>query len=131
MSDKEARDQIRFLQKIIRGYKKLLEQDLTYEIYMETIDDDIKSSWNDWLEEPEYSPDVYSFRRFIQNNCIDYYIEQLSRYAIKAEALCESSEPTQRFINLAHYDTTLDRKFEKNLAMLIKLQEFIKDSKIA
>lgn len=127
MSDKEAKEKIKFLQKTIRGFEKLLEQDLAYEAYMETIDDDLKSSWNDWLEEPQYSPDVDSFRRFIKKNCIDYYTEQLSpllvRDAIKEEALCESSEPTGRIINLSRYETTLDRKFEKTLAMLIKLQE--------
>jgi len=127
ISDKEAKEQTRFLQKTIRGFKKLLEQDLTYEAYMETIDDDLKSSWNDWLEEPQYSPDVDSFKRFIKSSCIDYYTEQLApllvRDAIKEEALCESSEPTGRFINLSRYETTLDRKFEKTLTMLIKLQE--------
>lgn len=127
MSDKEAKEQIKYLQKTIRGFEKLLEQDLTYDGYMDTIDDDLKSSWKDWLEEPQYSPNVDSFRRFIKNNCIDYYQEQLDpllvRDAIKEEALSEAAEPTARFTNLSRYETTLDRKFEKTLAMLIKLQE--------
>jgi hypothetical protein len=127
MSDKEAKEKIKFLQKTIRSFEKLLAQDLTYDGYMEAIDDDLKSNWKDWLEEPQYQASVDSFRRFLKYQCIDYYKEQLDpllvRDAIKEEALCESAEPTERFINLARYETTLDRKFEKTLAMLIKLQD--------
>ena len=127
MSDKEAKEQTKVLQKTIRDFEKLLEQNLTYDGYMEAIDDSLKSSWSEWLEEPQYNPDIDSFRRFIKNNCIDYYRAQLDpllvRNAIKEEALCESSEPTGRIINLSRYETTLDRKFERTLAMLIKLQD--------
>jgi hypothetical protein len=140
MTDKEAKEQIKSLQKTIRSFEKLLEEDLTYEAYMESIDDDLMTNWKEWLGEPQYSPDIDSFKRFIKKDCIDYYQEQLSpllvRDAIKEEALCESAEPTKRFLNLSRYETTLDRKFEKTLAMLIKLQElrgkdFVVSTKLA
>jgi hypothetical protein len=127
LSDKEAKEQIKYLQKTIREFEKLLEQNSTYEAYMENIDDDLKSSWNDWLEEPQYSADVDYFRRFIKTNCIDYYQKKLDpllvRDAIKQEAIGEAAQPTKRLENLSRYETFLDRKFEKTLSMLIKLQE--------
>ena len=127
MDEKEAKERIKYLQKTIRGFEKLLEQDLSYDGYIETIDDDLRSNWEEWLEEPQYGPDICSFRRFIEKDCIEYYQEQLApllvRNEIKEEALCEATEPSERMITLARYETTLDRKFEKTLAMLIKLQE--------
>ncbi|MDA0782197.1 MAG: hypothetical protein PQ612_09300 [Rickettsiales bacterium] len=80
----------------------------------------------------DYKSNADSFRCFIKSNYIDYYQEQLDpllvRNEIKEEALCESAEPTKRFTNLARYETTLDRKFEKTLSMLVKLQELRKNS---
>lgn len=127
LTDKEAKEQSAHLKKIIAEFEALKAKDHTYKQFMEAISDDLKESWLSWLEEPEFSANVDSFKRFLQRHCIDYYQEQLNpllvRDAIKTEALCESAEPSKRFLNLSRYETTLDRKFEKTLSMLLKLQE--------
>jgi len=128
MGDKEAKEQIKYLQKKIKYYTEIRDKELSYEEYMATIDDELKENWQDWLDDGErYKATAESFQSYLQYVHIDFYKEELApllvRNEIKEEALCESAEPTRRFLNLARYETTLDRKFEKNLAMLIKLQE--------
>jgi hypothetical protein len=127
-TEKQAQEQIEELQGIIAKFQALLDKDYNYEEYLQNIDDDLKKNWEDWLEDKSYyKADAESFKRFIQKNCIDYYQEQLNpllvRDAIKYEAICEAVEPTKKYDNLSRYESHLDRKFEKTLGMIVKLQE--------
>ena len=127
-TEQEAQEQIEELQGIIAKFQALHDKDCTYEEYLQNIDDDLKKNWEDWLEDKSYyKADAESFKRFIQKNCIDYYQEQLNpllvRDAIKYEAICEAVEPTKKYDNLSRYESHLDRKFEKTLSMIVKLQE--------
>ena len=133
MTDKEANDEIKFYQKKVKKYKSIRDKNLSYEEYMDSIDDELKENWLEWLEDGEkYIATAESFQSYLKYVHIDFYQEQLApllvRNDIKEEALCESTLPTERFLNLARYETSLDRKFEKTLAMLIKLQELRGDT---
>lgn len=128
-TEQEAQEEIKELQKAFTHYKKILDKDYTYEEYLHHIDDDLKSNWHEWLDDKTsyYNKDVESFKRFIQKVYLDFYQEQLNpllvRDAIKYEAICEAVEPTKKYDNLSRYESHLDRKFEKTLGMIVKLQE--------
>jgi hypothetical protein len=138
ISDKEAALEIKQLKAAINGLNNLLNKDYTYEEYLTHVDDELKENWQDWLsdETAGYSPNAVSFKKFLQKNYITYLQEQqlnplLIRDAIKHEAICEAVQPTEQFVNLSRYESHLDRKFERTLSMIVKLQELRKCNALA
>lgn len=126
-TEKEIQEEIKTLQEAIAPYQELLERDFTYKEYMQNIEDHIKTNWNNYLEYAGCDSDAESFEGFIKKNYINFFQEKLNlllvRDAIKYEAICEAVEPTKMYDNLLRYENHLDRKFEKTLTMIIKLQE--------
>lgn len=125
-TDKEVQKKIAELQETINTFQALYDKDYTYEEYMQNIEDYLKANWKEWLEE-KYTTTVEAFRQFLKDVYIDYYQEKLNpllvRASIKYEALCEAVEPTKKYDNISRYESHLDKKFEKTLGMIVKLQE--------
>jgi hypothetical protein len=82
--------------------------------------------WDEYVEEEEYPATAEGLERFILQNlepiCIRMAQEARFALAIKAQTLGEGLQPL-RLANLSRYETHLDRKFERTLAMLLKLKE--------
>lgn len=83
-------------------------------------------SWNDALGEGEVEATAEDLMKHVHEFLLPYCqqaaIEARSHDAIKAQTLGEGLQ-AQRLESLNRYETHLDRKFERTLAMLLKLKE--------
>lgn len=82
--------------------------------------------WEDYVDEEEYQPDSEGLAKFINEHlwpiCITMEKEAQHHHAIKAQTLGEGLQ-VHRLEKLSRYETHLDRKFERTLAMLIRLKD--------
>ena len=81
------------------------------------------------LQEPDgdaYTADAPGLGRFVEDEVLPFLKEQhnqvLTLPAIREQALNESFDPS-RMESLARYEVHLDRKFERTLAMLVRLRD--------
>ncbi len=84
------------------------------------------SFWKDHIDENEYPDTVEGFSQFIREIlwpiCARTEYEAKFTPAIQAQTLGEGLQAGQ-LENLNRYETHLDRKFERTLAMLLKMKE--------
>lgn len=87
---------------------------------------DSREWWEQYVDEEEYQATAEGLEEFISEHleplCMD--MEKTARHheAIKAQALGEGLQ-AHRLDKLNRYETHLDRKFERTLAMLLKLKQ--------
>ncbi len=92
----------------------------TREWWLETLEE--------WVEEPEpdYEATAESLSEWLEEEAITYYrkrdVELANREMIREHALGEALT-ANAFEGLARYEVHLDRKLERTLAMLIRLQD--------
>lgn len=99
------------------------------------VRDDTRAWWQEQLAwEPDdydedqapYRADAESLRRFLESEVLPWYekrrCELDHRPLIRAQAFGEAVDP-HRLERLARYEVHLDRKLERTVAMLLKLQE--------
>jgi len=97
--------------------------------------DDTQAWWQEQLswapedydeEQKPYSADAGSLARFLEDEVLPWYEKRRQeldyRPLLRAQAFGEAVDP-DRLERLARYEVHLDRKLERMLAMLIKLQE--------
>jgi hypothetical protein len=82
---------------------------------------------DDYDEDQEpYRADAESLKRFLESEVLSWYEKRRRelehRPLIRAQAFGEAAEP-DRLERLARYEVHLDRKLERTVAMLLKLQE--------
>lgn len=87
---------------------------------------DSREWWEQYVEEEEYTATVEGLEAFIREHleplCIGMEKEARHHDAIKAQTLGEGLQ-AYRLEKLNRYETHLDRKFERTLAMLLKLKQ--------
>lgn len=87
---------------------------------------DSRDWWQEYVEEEEYAENAEGLTAFISEHleplCIGMEKEARHHEAIKAQTLGEGLQ-VFRLEKLTRYETHLDRKFERTLAMLLKLKE--------
>jgi hypothetical protein len=87
---------------------------------------DDREAWEEWIVEEEYQPTVEGLREYLENHlqplAASMNKEARHHHAIKQQVLGEGLRPAY-LQNLCRYETHLDRKFERTLAMLLKLKE--------
>jgi hypothetical protein len=90
---------------------------------------DSRNWWDEYVEEEQYPATAEGLAEFIREvlEPICVRMEKEARYqpAIKAQTLGEGLQ-AHRLEKLNRYETHLDRKFERTLAMLLKLKELRK-----
>ena len=99
------------------------------------VRDDTRAWWEEQLSwgtddydegQTPYRADAESLRRFLESEILPWYEERRreldQRPLIRAQAFGEAVDP-HRLERLARYEVHLDRKLERTLAMLLKLQE--------
>jgi hypothetical protein len=97
--------------------------------------DDTRAWWEEQLgwnaddydeDQTPYDADAESLRRFLEAEILPWYEKRRQeleyRPLIRAQAFGEAVDPN-RLERLARYEVHLDRKLERMLAMLFKLQE--------
>ena len=106
-----------------------------YDKAISVLREDTRDWWKDKLtwelddyEEGEdpYTPDASGLLRFLQSELSSWYEsrrrELANRPLIQSQAFGEALDP-QRLDKLARYEAHLDRKLERMLTMLVRLQE--------
>lgn len=106
-----------------------------YSCALAALREDIREWWKEQLAwEPEdyeegqtrYRADAKSLRRFLESEILPWYEKRRQeldhRPLIRAQAFGEAVDP-HRLERLARYEVHLDRKLERTVAMLLKLQE--------
>jgi hypothetical protein len=97
-----------------------------YEKALKALLPDSREWWQEYVEEEEYQPTPDGLAGFIHDHlrpiCIRMEKEALHLNAIKAQTLGEGLK-AERLEKLSRYETHLDRKFERILAMLLKLKD--------
>jgi len=87
---------------------------------------DSRDWWQEYVDEEEYRATADGLASFIREHleplCLGMEKEARHHEAIKAQTLGEGLQ-VHRLERLTRYETHLDRKFERTLAMLMKLKE--------
>ena len=81
--------------------------------------------------ETPFTPDADSLRQFIERDLQPWYVQRRkeleNRRLIRAQAFCQSLDP-DKLSRLARYEVHLDRKLERTLAMLLRLQDLRREA---
>jgi hypothetical protein len=106
-----------------------------YSRALAALRDDIRAWWEEQLgwnaddyeeDQKPYGADAESLRRFLEAEIMTWYEKRRQeldhRPLVRAQAFGEAVDPN-RLERLARYEVHLDRKLERMLAMLFKLQE--------
>jgi len=97
-----------------------------YDKALKALIPDSRDWWQEYVEEGEYQATAEGLVTFINEHllpiCISMEKEALHHQAIKAQTLGEGLK-ADRLDKLSRYETHLDRKFERTLAMLVRLKE--------
>jgi hypothetical protein len=107
----------------------VIHSDISYEEMLEQCPVASINIWNDWLndEDSGYTPDKKSFKEFLQTEVVDWCNTNLSeiqgRPYLRQQLIGLSYTPSDDMERLQRHEATLDRRLEKSLAMLIKIQE--------
>ena len=100
--------------------------DRAYERALRALLPDTREWWQSYVDEEEYPADATGLATFISEHVTPfvYQQEKESRHhgAIVNQALGEGLQ-AYKLEKLSRYETHLDRKFERTLAMLIKLKD--------
>jgi hypothetical protein len=100
-------------------------RDNSRKAWAETLEGRSDADDDGTLDEP-YRSDAPGLRRFLENHVIPWYSrrrrELEARDLIRAQAFGEALDP-HRLERLARYEVHLDRKLERILGMLLKLQD--------
>lgn len=87
---------------------------------------DSRDWWDECVAEESYSADAEGLDKFIRGDLHPFCwrVAQEARHItdIQAQTAGEGVQP-HRLLNLSRYETHLDRKFERTLAMLLKLKQ--------
>ena len=100
--------------------------DRAYDSALRALLPDTREWWQEYVDDEEYAADATGLEAFIHEKVIPlvYQQEKESRHhdAIVNQTLGEGLQ-AYRLEKLSRYETHLDRKFERTLAMLIKLKD--------
>ena len=100
--------------------------DRAYDKALRALLPDSREWWESTVEEDEYDADAEGLANFIQERLIPQCMQQEKEIrhheAIKNQTVGEGLQ-AYKLLNLSRYETHLDRKFERTLAMLIKLKD--------
>lgn len=97
-----------------------------YEKARQALQADSRAAWDEYVAAGHALPDAASLAAFLQDTFAPVLEgwEKMTRYrpAIKAQVLGDGLQ-AHKLEPLSRYETTLDRKFERTLAILIKMKE--------
>lgn len=106
-----------------------------YDRALAVVAEDTRAAWSNQLTwEPgdytdgaePYQPDAGQLTRYLTSEILPWYDEERERLeampAVRAQALGDALDP-DKLVSLGRYEVHLDRKFERTLSTLIRLQD--------
>lgn len=121
--------EIRAQNKYLSDVQAVIDSDLSYEKMLNHCPPAAVKIWHDWLgnEGGGYTPDKKSFKEFLTTEVIEWCeahaSEVQARPYIRQQLVGLSYVPNSDTDHLQRHETTLDRRLEKSVGMLLKLQE--------
>jgi len=119
----EARSELESTQSILKILRKADAR--AYETALGLLGAGARELWEDFVEDDEYEATLEGLTAYVYSLLpISIGLEKEARHylAIRAQMLGEGLK-ADRLEKIARYETHLDRKFERTLAMLIKLRQ--------
>ena len=111
------------------------ERNRAYEDALEALEEGTREAWAEQLTwKPDdydthvkpYTADAASLQRYLESEILPWYDKQraqiIAQPLVRAQALGESLDP-DKLERLGRYEVHLDRKLERTLSTLIRLQE--------
>lgn len=122
---------------IIQDIQKLIKTNLSYAEMLNKLDSDFLELWQQRLEYDEdrdYTATKQSLIDCLEEHVIKWNREKnasiKARPSVKQHAIGCAYIPDERTETLQRYETTLDRRFERILSMLLKLQSVRKENSL-
>lgn len=115
--------------KYLRDVQTVVDANLSYEEMLEQCPPDAIELWRDWLMDDGsgYVESKQSFMEFLQTEVIDWCENDLSIKQslpqLRQQLVGLSYVPCDKMENLQRHEAALDRRFERNMVMLLRLQE--------
>ncbi|MEJ2070475.1 MAG: hypothetical protein P8X58_08730 [Syntrophobacterales bacterium] len=114
------------LQVVHEGQELLRERGTPkYPVVLEKLPPKVRAWWKESVENKKYEPRAAGLLKFLDEEVAPYYSNRVAllshRNDIMAQAQGESVD-TEKLERLIRYEVFLDRKLERMLAMLLKLQ---------
>ena len=113
--------------------RQMLEDGASYEVALAALENTTQEWWQDVLRGEgvesweRYTPDTSSLAAFLDKKVLPYYAGQheevIFRPLIKQQAEGEAYMPSKKLETFTRYEVHLDRKFERTLTVLLRLQE--------
>jgi hypothetical protein len=111
------------------------ERNRAYEDALEALEEGTREAWAEQLTwksddydtgKMPYTADAASLQRYLESEILPWYDKQraqiIAQPLVRAQALGESLDP-DKLERLGRYEVHLDRKLERTLSTLIRLQE--------
>lgn len=127
--ENEQSDYLKAQRQYLSEVKAIIDSDFSYEEMLKQCPAGAVKIWNDWVNDEEngYTPDKKSFTKFLELEivkwCEENSNEVRARPYLKQQLVGLSYVPNNNTDQLQRHEIALDRRFEKSLVMLIKLQE--------
>ncbi len=122
---------------IIQDMQKLIKSNLSYTEMLSKLDSDLVELWQGYLEYDEgkcYTATKQSLIDCLKEHVIEWNRERnasiKARPYIRQHAICSAYIPDERTETLQRYEITLDRRFERILSMLLKLQNVRRENSL-
>jgi hypothetical protein len=115
--------------KYVAQIQAVIDADLPYEEMLNQCPVDVAEYWHDWAKDndDDYTLDAESFKEFLAKEVIEWCEEQVNeiqaRPHLRQQIIGLAYNPDMSMDRLQRHETTLDRRFEKSLSILLKLQE--------
>jgi len=113
--------------RIVQEGQELLRERGTpvYRVVLEKLPPEVRAWWEESLEKKKYEPRAAGLLTFLDERMAPYYSNRIDilvqRRDIMAQAWGEAVD-TDKLKKLTRYEVFLDRKLERMLTMLLKLQ---------
>jgi len=115
--------------KYLAAVQAVIDADLSYEEMLDQCPVDAVDLWSDWVSNQYngYMANKKSLKEFLQKEVVDWCEANLNTFKarpyLKQQLIGSSYAPSDEMERLQRHESALDRRFEKNLAMLLRLQE--------
>ncbi len=113
----------------LKEVQKVIDSNFSYEEMLKRCPAAAVDIWHEWLVDPEsdYTPDQKSFKTFLDVEIIQWCemnaTEIQARPYLKQQLIGLAYVPNHDTDQLQRHEISLDRRFEKSLSMLLRLQE--------
>ena len=119
--------------------QEMLKGETTYEDALAVLDESTRGWWKDVLDGEvesawEYEANAEDLAEFLENEVLPYYEKQVEelqhRERVRNYMHAHACQPNDKLLNYTRLEVHLDRKFERTLTVLLRMQEIRKNKQL-